>query len=111
MPAITQKDPSKNGKSSSRQQPVAQESPTFLGRWAASLISLVAGAILGLSAPGIGLWFTAWFGLAPLLLLIATSETAWIAAWRGLLFGLAYNLVYGNWVLGLYPLDLLGFTP
>jgi apolipoprotein N-acyltransferase len=110
MPVITQKDPSKNAKSSSRQQPVAQESQTFLGKWAASLISLLAGAILGLSAPGIGLWFTAWFGLAPLLLLIATSETAWIAAWRGLLFGAAYNLVYGNWVLGLYPLDWLGFN-
>jgi apolipoprotein N-acyltransferase len=110
MPAITQKDPSKNAKSSSRQQPVAQES-TFLGKWAASLISVAAGVILGLSAPGIGLWFTAWFGLAPLLLLIATSETVWIAAWRGLLFGFAYNLVYGNWVLGLYPLDWLGFNP
>lgn len=110
MPAITQKDPSKKSKSSSRQQPIVQEQTSLLGKWAPSLISLVSGSILGMSAPGIGLWFTAWFGLAPLLLLIATSETAWIAAWRGLLFGAGYNLVYGNWLLGLYPLDWLGFN-
>ncbi len=110
MPVITQKEPSRNAKSSAGQKPIAQGAPTFLGRWAPSLISLFAGSVLGLSAPGIGLWFTAWFGLAPLLLLIGTSETAWVAAWRGLLFGAAYNLVYGNWLLGLYPLDWLGFN-
>ncbi len=113
MPTITEKDPSKSAKTAkaqARREPVAQESTNNLKRWAPSLTAIGSGAVLGLSAPGIGLWFTAWFGLVPLLLLIATSENVWIAAWRGLLFGTAYNLVYGNWLLGLWPLDWLGFN-
>ncbi len=67
------------------------------------------GALLGLAAPGIGVSFLAWFGLAPLLLAVAASKGLWQAAARGFVFGLAYNLVYLSWYLGLSPLDWLGF--
>ena len=108
MPAIAQKNSTKNSKANGRQKASA-DANTGLPRGAFSLISLVSGAILGLCAPGIGLWPIAWFGLAPLLLLSVSSQSIWKAIWRGLLFGTAYNLVYANFLLGLQPLDWLGF--
>lgn len=68
------------------------------------------GAALGLSAPGINQWYLAWIGVAPLVISIATSEGIKQAFLRGLIFGTAYNLVYGNWMLGLQPLTWLGFN-
>ena len=68
------------------------------------------GGTLGLSAPGIGLWFVAWFGLAPLFLAVASSRGFIHAFLRGLIFGTTFNLVYLNWYLGLYPLEWLGFN-
>jgi len=108
MPAIAQKNTkaSKNvGKPSS-----SAGSQSNLPKGAFSLISIATGAILGLCAPGIGLWPLAWFGLAPLLLLSVSSPNIWSALWRGFLFGTAYNLVYANFLLGLQPLDWLGFS-
>ena len=73
-------------------------------------LSLVAGGILGLSAPGMGIWFLAWVGLVPLLVLLGTSKS-WIQATLiGFLFGLGYNCVYQNWYLQLAPLDWLGLN-
>ena len=80
-----------------------------LTRGAVSLIAIATGAMLGLCAPGIGLWPLAWFGLAPLLLLSVSSRSVWSALWRGLLFGTSYTLVYANFLLGLQPLDWMGF--
>jgi len=68
------------------------------------------GCLLGLSCPGINQWYLAWIGLAPLVLAISASKNVWQAAARGLVFGLAYNLVYLNWYLGLQPLAWLGFN-
>lgn len=68
------------------------------------------GCLLGLSCPGINQWYLAWIGLAPLVLAISASKNVWQAAMRGLVFGLAYNLVYLNWYLGLQPLAWLGFN-
>jgi apolipoprotein N-acyltransferase len=92
-------------------------------RWPSNLVLAIAsGALLGLSAPGItlpqipGIGFTfsfsllAWFALAPLLLLTASSKSIWQAFACGTVFGTAYNLVYQNWYLGLQPLDWLGFN-
>jgi apolipoprotein N-acyltransferase len=120
MPVTSRKEPKmppgKSSKKSGRKNvpdlsaQASEETPNFFKRFAPSFMSILSGCVLGLSAPGIDIWFTAWFGLAPLLLLIATSETVWIAAWRGLLFGTCYNLVYFNWLLGLQPLDWLGFN-
>ena len=97
--------------------------PPFKFSWPSNLsLALLSGALLGLSAPGITLptipgigytisfSFLAWFALAPLLLLIASSKNIWQAFFRGTLFGTAYNLVYQNWYLGLQPLDWLGFN-
>ncbi|PWU02293.1 MAG: apolipoprotein N-acyltransferase [Candidatus Melainabacteria bacterium] len=72
--------------------------------------SVFFGALLGLSAPGIGLWFYAWVGLIPLLILVASAKRKREAALKALLFGLAYNCVYLNWYLYLAPLDWLGFS-
>lgn len=74
------------------------------------LLSMLFGAILGLAAPGINLWFIAWIGLTPLILFTARSQSFVQAFWHGLLFGTCYNLVYLNWYLGLTPLDWLGFN-
>jgi apolipoprotein N-acyltransferase len=68
------------------------------------------GCLLGLSCPGINQWYLAWIGLAPLVMAISASKNIWQAAARGLVFGLAYNLVYLNWYLGLQPLEWLGFN-
>lgn len=74
------------------------------------LISIASGLGLGCSAPGIGLAFTAWFCLAPLLFIINFEISVLKAFVYGFLFGLAYNLLYLHWYLGLAPLDWLGFN-
>lgn len=74
------------------------------------LLIALSGAILGLSAPGIDQWYLTWFGVAPLVISIATSAGVRQAFLRGLTFGLAYNLVYANFLLGLQPLNWLGFN-
>ncbi len=73
-------------------------------------LCLVAGGILGLSAPGMGLWFLAWVGLVPLLILLGTSKSWLQATLRGFVFGLGYNCVYQSWYLQLAPLDWLGLN-
>jgi apolipoprotein N-acyltransferase len=65
--------------------------------------SLVFGAIFGLSQPEFGLWFLAWIGLVPLILLSVSSRRMPQAAIRGFLFGTAFNLVALNWLLHVSP--------
>ncbi|HNB20863.1 MAG TPA: apolipoprotein N-acyltransferase [Candidatus Melainabacteria bacterium] len=97
--------------------------PQLKFSWPSNLgLAVLGGALLGLSAPGItipmlpgighsfSLSFLAWFALAPLLLLTASSKSTFQAFLRGTVFGTAYNLVYQNWYLGLQPLDWLGFN-
>jgi apolipoprotein N-acyltransferase len=71
-------------------------------------LTLVCGGLLGLSSAGYGVWWLAWFGLAPLILLIYGSRTRSEAMLTGLLFGLVYHMVALRWLLDLYPLDWLG---
>ena len=73
-------------------------------------IVLIAGLGLGLSAPGIGIWITAWFCLTPLLFIIGLERSLFKTFVYGFLFGLAYNCVYWQWLLNLAPLDWLGFS-
>ncbi len=100
-----------------------EKKPQFKFSWPSNLgLALLSGAVLGLAGPGntlpaipgIGYTFSfsflAWFALAPLLLLTASSKNVWQAFFRGTFFGTAYNLVYQNWYLGLQPLDWLGFN-
>lgn len=75
-----------------------------------NLASLSSGAVLALSAPGFDQWYLAWVGLAPLILLCASSKDKKQSFVRGLLFGLGYHLVYLNWVFGLHPMDWLQFS-
>ncbi len=78
--------------------------------WVEFSAAIAAGAVLGLSAPGLDQWFMAWVGLIPLLLLLAGSKNVLAAFLKGLAFGTAYNLVYLNWYLALAPLNWLGFN-
>lgn len=73
------------------------------------LLTVLSGAMLGLSAPGWGQWYLAWVGLVPLLLTVEAASGKWQAFTRGFLFALAYNLVYLTWYLNLHPLSWLGF--
>ena len=70
----------------------------------------IFATLLGCSAPGIGLWFTAWFCLAPLLTIIRQHRSFLKVALFGFLFGFVYNCMYLQWYLGLFPLDWLGFN-
>jgi apolipoprotein N-acyltransferase len=79
-------------------------------RFSDLIVAATTGAILGFSAPGFDQSYIAWFGLVPFLLLVISSngiKQAWV---RGLVFALAYDLVYLNWYLHLYPLDWMGFS-
>lgn len=68
--------------------------------------ALVFGAILGLSSPGFDLWWLAWFGLAPLFVLVRSCRGLFEAGSIGLAFGFAYHLVCHRWILELYPLTV-----
>ncbi len=74
------------------------------------LIALTCGAIAGLAAPGLEQWYFAWFGFAPLFLLIYANNSYFKQIMLAGAFGLAYNLVYLHWYLNLAPLDWLGFS-
>lgn len=70
----------------------------------------LAGALLGLSAPGYNLWLLAWVGLIPLLVW-AVRQNRWQRVFvGGFGFGLAYHLVYVIWFLDLHPMTWLGFA-
>lgn len=103
MPATTKK---RRKKSAAKPSLEKSERPGAFDFCAAA----AAGSLLGLSAPGFNLWYLAWVGIVPLLLLIAASKNPWQAFLRGLVFGFCYNLIYLNWYLCLYPLDWLGFN-
>ena len=70
--------------------------------------ALIGGLLLGLSAPGFDLWWLAWLGIAPLLVLIQGARSKVEAALTGLIFGMGYYMVAMGWYLGLYPLSWLG---
>lgn len=66
-------------------------------------ISAIAGAVLGLSAPGYDLWYLTWIGVAPLFALIFSASSSKTAFARSFIFGACYNLVYLHWFLSLDP--------
>ncbi|MBK7746328.1 MAG: Apolipoprotein N-acyltransferase [Cyanobacteriota bacterium erpe_2018_sw_39hr_WHONDRS-SW48-000098_B_bin.30] len=87
----------------------AASSKSGFALWQNPIFVLLAGAVAGLSAPGLEQWYLAWFGLAPLFLAIYGTQSLWRQVLSGFLFGLGYNLVYLHWYLGLYPLDWMGY--
>ncbi|HLE63768.1 MAG TPA: hypothetical protein VI750_11530, partial [Pyrinomonadaceae bacterium] len=81
------------------------EAPS-LTDWAATLLSSV---LLILSFPDFGLWFLAWIGLVPLLLVIARGPSPWRAfalGWLGgtvFFYGSCYWLTYSIIQYGGFP--------
>ncbi|MBC7996771.1 MAG: hypothetical protein IAF58_02445, partial [Leptolyngbya sp.] len=71
-------------------------------------LAFIFGCILGLSAAGFDLWWLAWIGVAPLLVILRTVNSMKESAFTGLAFGLGYHLVAMSWFLGLFPLRWLG---
>jgi apolipoprotein N-acyltransferase len=76
----------------------------------AYLFCLLNGAVVGLSVPGMEQWYLAWLGLAPFLVLVSVTTSLWQAGLMGLAFGFGYSLVGLQFLLGLAPLDWLGFN-
>lgn len=72
-------------------------------------IAFFFGCLFGLSSAGFELWWLAWIGLAPLLVLLRGVNAKLEAALVGLAYGLGYHGVSLSWYLGLAPLTWLGF--
>jgi apolipoprotein N-acyltransferase len=73
-------------------------------------LSSVSGLITGLSVPGIEIWWLAWFAPSLFLAAVMGGRGIWHATICGLCFGFFYSLVGMHWLLGLAPLDWLGFN-
>lgn len=67
------------------------------------------GCLFGLSAAGFEIWWMAWIGLAPLMVLLRGVNSKLEAAFVGLAFGIGYHGVSLSWYLGLGTLTWLGF--
>jgi apolipoprotein N-acyltransferase len=70
-------------------------------------LALICGALLGFSNAAYGVWWLAWLGLSPLLLLIFGSRSRMEAMLTGLTFGFAYHLLGLRFLLDLYPMTWL----
>ncbi len=67
--------------------------------WRWRILAAICGALTGLAAPGLELWFLPWVSLTTLILLTANARDTWLASVRGYYFGIFYNLVYMSWLL------------
>ncbi|MBX3149114.1 apolipoprotein N-acyltransferase [Candidatus Obscuribacterales bacterium] len=72
-------------------------------------VAFFFGCLFGLSSAGFELWWLAWIGLAPLLVLLRGVNSKLEAASVGLAFGVGYHGVSLSWYLGLGTLSWLGF--
>ncbi len=64
------------------------------------------GCLLGLSSPGFDQWWLAWFGVAPLLVLLRGCSGRMEAFLTGISFGIGFFLVSLSWCLGLFSAAL-----
>ncbi|MDZ4836678.1 MAG: apolipoprotein N-acyltransferase [Candidatus Melainabacteria bacterium] len=86
--------------------------PTALQRLAVTYkmpLAFFFGCLFGLSSAGFEIWWLAWIGLAPLLVLLRGANAKLEATLVGLAFGLGYHSISLSWYLGLAPLSWLGF--
>ncbi len=84
--------------------PAEPQAPEPLrGKLIALAVSAVAGASLALSSPGFDQSYIAWFGLVPFLFATFTARTLLQSFNRAFVFGAAYTLMYGHWLLTLHP--------
>ena len=72
-------------------------------------LMLLAGLLLGLSAPGFGLWPLAWLALIPALALIKKPYSHSQRYSLGAGFGAGFASLYYAWFFNLHPLTWLGF--
>lgn len=68
--------------------------------------TLLFGAILALSSPGLDCWWLAWVGLVPLLIMVRGCAGKFEAVCTGFVFGFGYQLLAHRWLLDLYPLGM-----
>jgi apolipoprotein N-acyltransferase len=73
------------------------------------LITFVSGLVMGLTPAPLGLWWLAWFALAPLWILVV-SQKAKSSLLLGLLWGLGYHGTVLVWITGLHPLTWMGLS-
>lgn len=69
-------------------------------RWGWRAVALGAGALLGLVFAGAGLWWWAYLGLAPVLVLVAGSPDLREALWRTWFAAFGFGVVVHHWLAG-----------
>lgn len=77
----------------------AGRAPTGWKRWGVRLAAAVAGAAVALAFPQSGLWWWAYAGLVPVLLLVGAAPSWREALWRCWSAGCGYFLVLYHWLL------------
>ena len=70
---------------------------------------VVCGLLLGLSAPGYGLWILAWVALIPALRVIQQANSRLNRFRLGCWLGAGFGALYYLWFFDLHPLSWLGF--
>ncbi|MFF5986726.1 apolipoprotein N-acyltransferase [Prauserella flavalba] len=68
-------------------------------RWVARGVALLLGCLLVLAFPAPALWWLAWVGLAPLVVLFARAGSYREAGWRSCLASAGFFLTFFHWVL------------
>lgn len=94
-------------------QAVASATPARGRRWVGRLAAVVAGGALALAFPEANLWWWAYAGLAPVLLLVVTAPDRREALWRCWSAGCGFFLVLHHWLvpqLSLFALPLVLVT-
>jgi apolipoprotein N-acyltransferase len=71
---------------------------------------VASGTLLGLSAPGYGLWMLAWMALIPALGWTRKQESPKRIFQGGFWLGFVYHGLFCLWFFDLHPLTWLGFT-
>ncbi len=69
-------------------------------RWGWRAAGLPAGALVPLVFPEPDLWWLAWVGLVPTLLLVAASPDRRDAGWRSWAVGAGFTVALHHWILG-----------
>jgi apolipoprotein N-acyltransferase len=77
----------------------ARAAPTGRLRWVVRLAAVAAGAAVALTFPTPGLWWWAYVGLAPVLLMVSTAPDRREALWRCWSAGCGFFLVVYHWLL------------
>lgn len=88
---------------------VMEQRPARRNRWLARLGAAAAGGMLTLAFAPTGLWWLAWFGLAPVVVLVAEARSRGEAALRGWIAGTAFFVALHYWLipsLGLFVVPI-----